>query len=972
MALSVPNQSTGTGFTAYSSEQIITPTAGNWLVAVVSIKSVDGSNPQVSVGDWARNLWTLVYSGTVPASTYNSTAQILTQVWVAPAVQYAGWPNLGVYTYALYASAFDVATGLVNVFEVAGMGSGFLTVDSVTVATASGATSLSITLPAPAGGADCLMVGCAGTDNSSGTISVSSAGWTALTQATGVTPSATLTSAWRESTASQTVSWSSTVSTNWAAVAVAIRVTGTAPPQPNPAWPAIEFQLGLGQNLSTPISAVQWTTLPNRLLSFQTQRGIQYELGFVQSSPTDLTLRNDDGALAPRTGGGGTATANGTTTTLVVSNTDGATMTVGDFFQLKSSGTLKEVNVFQITGISAGTSTTVTFARADGTGGGAQAATATGDTYSACPIDIYLPYRILASWSGVRYPVAIGWIERWPQQWDDPHWGVVQAVGIDTIATLTAADVSTVQGEILRRSPQSYWPLNDGAAATTAQNFGSGTTTLTQTSSTNGTGSNGTAAFGASTQAVNDAGFPGPPLASSIIGDTGTGWSESGLTATELATQGFALVGSPGNDTTFPSIANGVTILGMSFTTSNDMSTIASMTVDPTVMAIRSSSGTGGLATRIKLAITHGAVTPYPNVTVWDKTTGASTTTSCSGGNSFGDRFQLWALVFNQTSWKLYFTSLPGTGIISVGSGTANMGPTFGLIDLNGEADSTTNGRFFNGVVAHVAIFGRMLTAAELKDIWNAMNSGTYAYPATNESIHHKLGFVGWKGARALTVSTVNTGTDILASTIAEKVASLADYEGGRLFSDAGGQLRFTARSRAATQTARATLGDRPDLGEVPYVGGSSDLQVDFDATYVYNTVTLANKGIVTPHAPVNSTTLFTASNTASAAKYGSRTLGKTVSLANTTDVTNTVTYYLNKYSTPQLRLATVKIDAVKSGASVAATWPFVLGVEVGDVVTVKRRPIGAPAISFTCIVLQVTHDVGPDKWDVTLTLAPR
>lgn len=976
MAITVPNQWTSTD-TTHGAELLIAPTPGNWLVAVVTLKMTDGSNPQISVGDYARNMWTLVYSGLVTAAANNTGSQLQAQVWVAPAIQYPGWSLLGVYTYVVYSSANDVGSACIDVFEVAGMTGGYLTVDSVTVATASGATTLSITLPTPTGGADCLMVGVAGTDNAAGNTTVSSAGWTSLTQVSNTVPNSVNTSAWRESTASQTVSWSSTVSTNWAACAVAIRQTGVGPAQLSSNWPPVEFQLGFGQGLSTPISAVRWTTLPNRLMQFDTQRGIQYELGFVQSSPTDIALRNDDGALSPRTGGSGTAVANGSTTTLVVSNSDGATMTVGDFFQLKSAGAFKELNVFQITSIVVGTNTTVTFQRADGVAGGATASTATGDTYSACPIDVYLPYRILASWNGVKYPVSVGWIERWPQVWSDPHWGVVNAVGIDVIATLVAADQSMLRGEILRRSPNSYWPTDDKSGSTQAANYGSVSTALVSTTMNNGGGANGSATFANSTQRVaNKANSSDPAkLFTTLVGDAGTAWNSTGLTVAETnASDGFALVATPGNDSTFPSITNGVTIVLVYFADQawiNAIGSAPNLTYDPTLFICRSSVGTGAAATQIKLSWNGptGANFQKLKITVWDKNTHASTTTVLSNLLGSGANFATYAVTFNQTTWNAYLGTLGGW--LHSGSGTCNLAATWGLLNVGGEADSTSQGFCSPGMYAHIAVFNRMLTSGELQDIGRAVQSSQPIDPGTNDVIRRKLAFVNWSGAKVLNFTSYLTGSDYPASTIAEKVANLADGEGGFLFSDAAGQLQFRGNARAAAQGIRATIGDNPGGGsEIPFVGGSGDFEVDFDPTYLYNSIVLTNTGVLNGDQTggANPTSVFRVKDNTSIAKYGLRTLGKTVALQNDSDASNLASSYLTTYAYPKKRVSTVKIDVFKT-----SQWAFALGVEVGDVIVVNRRPIGAPPISITCVVLSVKHDVDPlVKWETTLILRPR
>lgn len=975
MALSIASQTTRVGGVV-ELEALITPTVGNWLVAVVTLKTLEGNSPAICVADYSASLWTLAYSSTTSAFANNTGAQLITQVWVCPAFEYAGHPTLGVYC-----SAFPVYTASsnsmsMNLFEVAGMGNSFLTVDSVTVATASATTSLAIAAPTPSGGANCLMVACAGTDSGSGTVSVTSAGWNLLTAVSDTNPNALITPIWRETTAGQTASWSSTVSTNWAGVIVAMRTTGIGPTQPNPNWPALEFQLGLGWTVTSPINSVTWTTLPNRLLGFNTQRGYQYELGFVQSSPTDLQLRNDDGALSPRTGGTGTATGNGTTTTLLVSSTDGATMTVTDYFQLKTSGgVLKETTVFQITSlVTSGGTTTVTFTKADGSGGGALASTATGNLYSACPIDLYVPYRILATWNGVRYPVTSGWMERWPQTWRNPHWGEVPGVAIDTIATLTASDVAQVKGEILARKPQSYWMLNDSSGVTSAQNYGTGTTKLVATASSHGTGSAGAAQFGASTQNVDNPGYPptvGQFTKNTIIGDPGgTGWISTGMTAAESATMGTALVGSPGNNTTFPSVTNGVTVMGITYINQTQYTQISSQTTDPVVFVLRSSTGTGAAATLIALKIGSGATNwGQCAVTVWDQTSHASTTTRVASPQFGNGYWQLWALTFNRTTWKLY---IPLTTTSITASGTCNLPASFGLVDFSGEADSTTNGNFLSALHAHLAIFPRQLTADEIQDINIGVYYGTLVYNGTNDTITRALAYGGWRGSRLGTYTTFVNGSTFTspANTIAERAAILADMEGGRLFSDAAGCLQFRGQEKAALQTSRATIGDRPDLGEITYEGEDA-LILDFDPTYIYNQVTIQDTSVIASFLPSIAGNTYVVSNTTSIAKYGLRTLGKTVSFndggAHALQMAN---LYLSNYSTPNLRLATVSFSAARRSGSLATlTWPFILNVEVGDLITFNHRPIGAPAISFICVVLNVQHTVAPNQWDTTLTL---
>src|SRR5690242_18202738 len=210
MALSIPHQWTATSG-SIDAELITVPTSGNWLIAVITCRVVDGSAPVLSLADVSRNLWRLVATETVEASAQNASAQLQAEVWVCPAARYDGWRDLAVYASAMAVSADDVGSVAVGVAEVAGMANGHLTVDSVRVGTASGTTSMSLSMPAPA--ANCLVVGAAATDNGSGTISSTGSGFAGLTQVSRSSPSLTATSQWKESAAAETITWSSTTST---------------------------------------------------------------------------------------------------------------------------------------------------------------------------------------------------------------------------------------------------------------------------------------------------------------------------------------------------------------------------------------------------------------------------------------------------------------------------------------------------------------------------------------------------------------------------------------------------------------------------------------------------------------------------------------------------------------------------------------------------------------------------------------
>src|SRR5581483_1505758 len=156
------------------------------------------------------------------------------------------------------------------------------------------------------------------------------------------------------------------------------------------------------------------------------------ELGVAQPELTQLTFRNDDGALASRQSQSATLNAAGTTSTAKMADASAVGLYKGDWFQLATAaGTLKETTVFQITGLSsaAGT-TTVTFAP------NAAVSTASTDILTTTPLDVYTPYRDLATWQGKTYPVAAGWVYDATQSFEVESFGKVSATGVDTLRML--------------------------------------------------------------------------------------------------------------------------------------------------------------------------------------------------------------------------------------------------------------------------------------------------------------------------------------------------------------------------------------------------------------------------------------------------------------------------------------------------------------------------------------------------------
>ena len=1087
----------------------ITPTPGNWLVAVLTwINMIEGQYPVFNISDASRNVWNLLSTRTETSSYINqiSGGTVGVQVWACPAVEYEGWPYLYVTASIQQILGTDVGSVCVQILEVEGMTNGHLTVDSIEVQTGQNVGSLTLTAPTPVGSADCLMIAAAGANIAYGSYTTTGAGWTQLDNQTQTTPELGLFGAWSESSAGSSVTFTlvSPAVAYWAGVLVSIQVTGVSPVQPNPNWPAVEFQMGYGSDLSSSLAAVNWVDQTNRFWAMNTKRGIQYELGDPQAEPSTVTMRNDDGALSFRPQTIATATSNGTTTTFVCSSSDASTLSVSDFFEIQnttlnanpgfesgttgwtttggtltavttpvhngsnsgrlapngSSGTVQikptahavvtpgvvytvsgwiyaqvarrvelralwltsgatlistdtvtlqlppttwtyftgdftapptaafvdvaptmtgtppttnvlyldqiavsrkaELSVYQVTKIStSGGTSTVTFKMANGNAGGALNSTVTGDVLSTTPIDLYTPFRVLMTWQGKRRYVTAGWSERWPLTWRDPHWGTAAMTSTSALAQLTAADNTAIRGEYLRRNPYAYWPLADAAGSPSGQNIsGRSLAALTQTVSKNGIGTSA-AAFGTSTVGV-DVSAPGFLELATLFGDSGNAWSQTFEVASDFTNGlGQALVTQ---DPGFPSITNGVSIAIVTCLTPDQIVLMEGVNATPTLFICKNTDPGAGVAAGAAIKLDWDSPTSgKPAITVWDKNTHAKTRTVLHSSPGISSSWALTVLTFNQTSWSCYVDGVFG------GSGSANLVNSFGLLDVFGEADQFFNGNCMAGILAHVAVFDRILSAGEINDLNNATLGFGNGSEYTSNRVQRKLDTIKQKTGRVMDaagqVLLDAEGTD--SSTIADVNNQVAGYEDALVFEDAGGSYQYRPPARYAYQSPKAVLGERSDLGEIPYLASP---ETDFDPTYLFNSITALNT--VTSQDSYTaeiSQDQLTAVNDASVTKYNLRTYTRDtrISAFKEQSVFDLVYWLLAQYSTPKQRVASVTIDA----ASNIALWPFVLDVEVGDLVTFKRRPIGAPEIDIPCVILQVEHDTGPGLWQTTLTL---
>lgn len=390
----------------------------------------------------------------------------------------------------------------------------------------------------------------------------------------------------------------------------------------------------------------------------------------------------------------------------------------------------------------------------------------------------YVPFQMQATWNGQTYGVFSGFVERWPNSWDEALTGISQAVGVDAFATLARVQMkSCMQHEVLMDNPWAYWPLNDAGGSQFAANLatGSGQAVTVYPTPPHKAGG-GTADFGAAT---------------AFAGDMSTGWGQSTTDATN--DQGWTLSTGVIPSSTFPALASGVTAeLWVNF------SLVPAKPNRTNIVTLKSSAASWATHTVLALTISqHGYYGTSGNVWVdtWD--TSGNKTSVDIGTHSYSDG--LWhhvALTVSASTVTLYIDG------VAVYTGTRTISTaTIDLVEIGGVQDSWEANGIGIGSYAHVAVYSSVLPLARIQSHWHSGHDG---FPEDSGSrINRILTYAGWTGPRAL-----DTGSSILAGCYSiqgqfatDSITDVALWEYGLAFADGNGAFRFKSRkSRFAAQ----------------------------------------------------------------------------------------------------------------------------------------------------------------------------
>lgn len=209
--------------------------------------------------------------------------------------------------------------------------------------------------------------------------------------------------------------------------------------------------------------------------------------------------------------------------------------------------------------------------------------------------------------------------------------------------------------------------------------------------------------------------------------------------------------------------------------------------------------------------------------------------------------------------------------------------------------------------------------------------------------------------ARATDTGNSTLGATTLNDNALSYLQACTRAEAGYLFVAADGTLTFRNRLAVLNTPAEATFSDNPSTG-IPYRNVTQRSSADLLFTRVTGTSETTGNEVV-------------AVDTAATAQFLIRTLALgTLFTLNDAGTQILVDYYLERLLAPELRFHAATINMV---ALTDAQVENVVALDLTDVVTVKRSPLGVGAmIERLSLVDGVSHRIASGSWTVDLSFA--
>lgn len=240
------------------------------------------------------------------------------------------------------------------------------------------------------------------------------------------------------------------------------------------------------------------------------------------------------------------------------------------------------------------------------------------------------------------------------------------------------------------------------------------------------------------------------------------------------------------------------------------------------------------------------------------------------------------------------------------------------------------------------------------KVLANKLISGSFPAQRSDLRIAAILDAAGWPAAlRSLAVGVSNLDAATLDRVSAlEHIQQVADSESGRFFMDASGNAKFVDRHAPYLTTSQATFGESEINYAAAPMGGGLQL--------VYNEVIVQRAA--------DGAAARSASDATSQGDYFTRTLSRTGMLYDSdNESSDKAAFELSLYKDYAPRITALQIDGTYQPST---AWPQALGRELGDRLTVRKRPPGGGSlIEQESFIGSIQHSVGVGTWETTFGL---
>lgn len=525
--------------------------------------------------------------------------------------------------------------------------------------------------------------------------------------------------------------------------------------------------------------------------------------------------------------------------------------------------------------------------------------------------------RVRATYAGVTYGVWHGVVDDLPQTWQKPSNAWVDLPCTDLTYLLSVADLpSWWEAFVASLDPLAYWPLGTQGGADSSGNSRNGSVTGTQPEVAPGLIEN--TPSGSTTAGSFEGGYAAAATAAATVTATTVAFMAK-IPATPLAELIECVRVWSGSST------NGTLYVHVNTSWRSDYSIVAARTA----IYVSLTTSAGSLARNYSADVFADGMPHHVAVTV-------------SG-----------------TTVTVYVDGSPVDLFASSGSVATPAFDDFCQV-------SVLNG----GTIDEALWFRRALSASEVRRITDMARSSLVM--RTDEWADAALDGIGWPAADRMLGSLPFADATFLLSagrdtpydgslaTIPQTGSVLAILrqlertEQGRSFIDRDGNVVFRTRtwslSNSRTTTSQATFGD--STGELGYSGVGTNESGE----------RLRNVWIVGD---------ATASDSTSITAYG-RSTGQVDGVWSLpTEEDSLARWLVSRYKAPSTRVVSLDVEVRADTATIA---PAVLGLELGDLVTVRRRPQGVGStLEVIATVESITHNVtAQGRWTVSIQTGKR